>query len=294
MPLVERAPAKINLGLHVLRKRPDGYHDVETVLHRIGWADTVTVRPADALSMTCSDPALPTDEENLCLRAALRLREAFGVDQGAELHLDKDVPYGAGLGGGSSDAATTLRLLARLWDLDADPARLHDVAAGLGADVPFFLGDAPAAVATGRGDELTTLRTEEGRPYRLPHAVVVVVPSVEVATPDAYARVTPREDGRPDLRRLVRAGDLAAWRAELTNDFEAPIAAAHPAVAAARDWLRGTAADYVSLTGSGGAVYGVFRRAEAAEAVVEAGRARPERVHLTRAESSAEAGTDGS
>lgn len=282
MSLVESAPAKINLGLHVLRERPDGYHDVETVLHRIEWADTITVRPADTLSMTCSDPALPTDEENLCLRAALRLQEVFDVDRGAELHLEKEVPYGAGLGGGSSDAATTLRLLARLWNLDADPARLHDVAAGLGADVPFFLGDAPAAVATGRGDELSVLRAEDGRPYRLPYSVVVVVPAVEIATPDAYARVTPRDDGRPDLPRLVQSGDCAAWRAGLTNDFEAPIVAGHPSVAAARDWLRSTEADYVSLSGSGGAVYGVFRRAEAARSAVEEGRERPERLHLTR------------
>lgn len=279
MPLTERAPAKINLGLHVLRRRPDGYHDVETVLHRIDWADTITAAPADTLSMTCSDPALPTDENNLCLRAALALKEAFGVAAGAALHLDKQVPYGAGLGGGSSDAAATLRLLTRLWDLDADPDHLHAMAATLGADVPFFLLDAPAALATGRGDELTVL-DDEDRPYRLPHPVVVVAPPVEIATPDAYAAVTPRDDDRPALPALVRSSDLSRWRAALVNDFEAPIAAAHPAVAGARDWLRDQGADYVSLTGSGGAVYGVFEQRTAAERVKQAGRERTERVHL--------------
>ena len=282
MPLTERAPAKINLGLHVLRRRPDGDHDVETVLHRIDWADTITAAPADTLSMTCSDPALPTDETNLCLRAALALKEAFDVATGAALHLDKQVPYGAGLGGGSSDAAATLRLLTRLWDLDADPDRLHAIAAALGADVPFFLLDAPAALATGRGDELTVL-DDEDRPYRLPHPVLVVAPPIEVATPDAYAAVTPRDGDRPELPALVRSSDLARWREGLVNDFEAPIAAAHPAVARARGWLRDQGADYVSLTGSGGAVYGVFGERAAAERVLEAGRDRDERMHLTLA-----------
>jgi 4-diphosphocytidyl-2-C-methyl-D-erythritol kinase len=291
MPLVERAPAKINLGLHVLRKRTDGYHDVETVLHRIDWADTVTARPADALTMTCSDPALPTDADNLCLQAAEALRAAFGVSAGAELHLEKRVPYGAGLGGGSSDAAATLRLLARLWDLDASPQRLRGVAAEIGADVPFFLADAPAAYATGRGDELTVLHEaaaagtggapDGAAPYRLPFPVVVAVPPVEVATPDAYARVTPRDDDRPRLPGVVRSNDLARWQADLANDFEAPIAATHPAVAAERDWLRDAGAAYVSLSGSGGAVYGVFEQAERAEQALDDGRDRTARVHLT-------------
>lgn len=278
MPLVERAPAKINLGLHVLRKRADGYHDVETVLHRIDWADTVTARPADALTMTCSDPALPTDRENLCMQAAHRLADAFDVGAGAALHLEKRVPYGAGLGGGSSDAAATLRLLSRLWDLNPTPDALHDIAGQIGADVPFFLGEAPAAYATGRGDDLTPLR-HEGRPYRLPYPVLVVMPSVRVATPEAYARVTPDDTNRPNLPSLLRTNDLARWRSALVNDFEAPIVEHHPELRAVRTWLRQSGADYVSLSGSGGAVYGLF--AETAQAVRARGADRPEQMHLT-------------
>ncbi|MFO8099399.1 MAG: 4-(cytidine 5'-diphospho)-2-C-methyl-D-erythritol kinase [Salinibacter sp.] len=279
MRLRERAPAKINLGLHVLRKRPDGYHDVETVLHRIDWADTITAEPADTLSMTCSDPALPTDEANLCMQAARALAEASGVTSGAALHLNKQVPYGAGLGGGSSDAAATLRLLARLWELNPSPDALHDIARQIGADVPFFLGEAPAAYATGRGDNLTPLR-HEGRPYRLPYSILVVVPPVEVATPEAYAHVTPDEAERPHLPSLLRTNDLAQWRSSLVNDFESPIATAHSEVAAARDWLRGEGADYVSLSGSGGAVYALFENSSRAQAVRARGNDRPERMHL--------------
>jgi 4-diphosphocytidyl-2-C-methyl-D-erythritol kinase len=252
------APAKINLGLHVLRKREDGYHDVETVLHRIDWADEVTVEAAEALSMTCSDPALPTDDRNLCLQAARRLADAFDVERGAAIHLEKRVPYGAGLGGGSSDAATTLRLLADLWELDAEAEDLHAVAREIGSDVPFFLYDAPAAYATGRGDELEAVRADDGTPFRLDVPLLVVVPPVEVPTPAAYGAVTPDDVDRPDLRALVAAGDLGRWRAALVNDFEAPIAERYPSVAAARGVLHEHGADYVSLSGSGGAVYGLF------------------------------------
>ena len=281
MPLVERAPAKINLGLHVLRKRADGFHDVETVLHRIEWADTVTAQPADTLSMTCSDPALPTDEENLCMQAARRLAEAFGVSAGAALHLEKRVPYGAGLGGGSSDAAATLRLLNRLWTLDASPEDLHAIAAEIGADVPFFLSEALAAYATGRGDEITALH-DEGRGYQLPFPVLVAVPPVTVATPEAYAQVTPTDADRPKLPAVVRSNDLARWRDTLVNDFEAPVTAAEPAVATLRTWLQDEEAGYVSLSGSGGAVYGVFEDEERAVAVLDRGRDRDDaRVHLS-------------
>lgn len=282
MSLTQHAPAKINLGLHVLRQRPDGYHDIETVLHRIDWTDTLTATPAERLSLTCSDPSLPTDEDNLCLQAAHRLAAAFDVTAGAELHLEKRVPYGAGLGGGSSDAAATLRLLARLWDLDPHPEELREIGGAIGADVPFFLLDAPAAYATGRGDALSPL-VGEGTAYRLPFPVLIVVPSVEVSTPWAYAQVTPRDADRPDLQPVVRSNDLARWRSVLTNDFEAPIAEAAPPVASVRKALADTDAAYVSLSGSGGAVYGVFETLEAAQEARLAVQGSQVRVHLMQA-----------
>ena len=277
--LLERpAPAKINLGLHVLRKRSDGYHDLETVLLRIGWADRLTARPAERLTLTCSDPALPTDERNLCMQAARRLAEAFGVAQGAALHLDKRVPYGAGLGGGSSDAAATLRLLVELWGLDASEASLHHLAAELGSDVPFFLGPA-AAFATGRGERLTPLRDPRtGAPYRLPFALVVVAPPVHVSTAEAYALVHPNATARPDLRALVASNDLARWRAELVNDFEAPVFAAHPALRRLKERLVEAGAGYASLSGSGAAVFGVFEDAARAAEAAEAARHEGHRV----------------
>ncbi|MFP4228840.1 MAG: 4-(cytidine 5'-diphospho)-2-C-methyl-D-erythritol kinase, partial [Salinivenus sp.] len=228
-----------------------------------------------------SDPALPTDGENLCMQAAGALADAFGIEDGAALHLDKRVPYGAGLGSGSSDAAATLRLLTRLWDLRPGRDELHRISCAIGADVPFFLKETPAAYATGRGDDLTPLR-RNGDPYRLPCSVLVAVPPVEVSTPEAYGRVTPNDADRPHLPSLLRTDDLARWRASLVNDFEAPIRAAYSEVSAAFDWLRSEGADYVSLSGSGGAVYGLFDDPERAKAVRRRGAERTERVHLTR------------
>jgi 4-diphosphocytidyl-2-C-methyl-D-erythritol kinase len=277
--LERRAPAKINLGLHVLRRRDDGYHDIETVMHRIGWADRVTAAPAGTLSMTCSDPDLPTDERNLCLQAAQRLQTAFDVAAGAQLHLDKRVPYGAGLGSGSSDAAATLRLLDALWRLDADAKALHTIAADIGSDVPFCL-NSPAALATGRGEQLVPLLHQRSRPYEMPFSIVVVVPEVQIATPDAYQMVTPHAEGRPDLSALVRSNDLAQWRQKLVNDFEPPILDAYPAVQGAKQLLIDQGAEYTALSGSGSAVYGIFRTADRARAAGRAAQAMGHRAHV--------------
>lgn len=277
MILHRPAPAKLNLGLHILRRRPDGYHDLATVFLRIGWADHLTAAPAETLTLTCTDASLPTDERNLCLRAAHRLAEVYGVGpehdgRGAALHLEKHVPYGAGLGGGSSDAAATLLLLNDLWDLDASQNDLHALAADLGSDVPFFLGP-PAAYGTGRGEMLTPLNG-----YACPFWLVVVAPGVHVATAEAYRLVTPSDADRPGLPRLVQSNDLARWRTDLVNDFEAPILAQYPALRAVKRTLLDAGAGYAALTGSGSALFGVFEEERLARAAAEAARQAGHRV----------------
>ena len=265
------APAKLNLGLHVLRRRADGYHDLETVFVRFPWTDTLTAMSAAALGLTCSDPTLSTGEDNLVMKAARVLAGEFGVEAGAALHLEKRLPYGAGLGGGSSDAAAALLLLADLWSLDASEATLHRLAARLGSDVPFFLGP-DAAFATGRGEVLEPFLDQDGVPYRLPFPLVVVVPPVQVSTAEAYRRVVPHADGRADLRAVVRSNDLARWRAELVNDFEAPVFEAYPVVREVKRMVQEAGAGYAALSGSGAAVFGVFEDEDRATAAAEAAR----------------------
>ena len=251
------APAKLNLGLHVLRKRLDGYHDLESAFVPIGWSDVLTAAPATELTLSCSDPDLPTDGGNLVVRAARALAAHAGIEAHASLHLEKCVPYGAGLGSGSSDAATALRLLADLWRLGVPENEMHALAAGLGSDVPFFLDGVPA-LATGRGERLEPLVRPDGTPWRCPFWLVVAVPPVHVSTAEAYRAVTPRAENRSCIAATVVSDDLARWRRDLVNDFEAPIVARHPAIGEARDALVDAGAGYAAMSGSGSAVFGAF------------------------------------
>lgn len=265
----ERAPAKINLGLRVLRRRSDGYHAIETVLLRISWADQLTLVPAERFVFTCSDPNLPTDEGNLCVRAAKRLAAQLQQQPTGWLHLDKQVPYGAGLGSGSSDAAATLRLLLRAWGRSLSPGMQHRLAARLGSDVPFFLLPTPAARATGRGEYLQPLLD-----YRFPFYLAVVVPPLHVATAEAYRLIQPRLRRTPLLTELVRSNDPERWRRELQNDFEAPLFARHPELAELKQWLLESGAVYAALSGSGSALFGVFTEPTPAQQVAEAAQMR--------------------
>ncbi|MEX0600384.1 MAG: 4-(cytidine 5'-diphospho)-2-C-methyl-D-erythritol kinase [Rhodothermales bacterium] len=261
------APAKINLGLHVLRRRGDGYHDIETVFIRIPWADLLRAEAADTLRLTCTDASLPVDERNLVIQAARRL----DVRRGAHLVLEKHLPAGAGLGGGSSDAAATLLLLNEVWDLGRSNEELHEIAAQLGSDVPFFVDDGTAALGMGRGERLEPLLDPDtDEPYVLPYPLVVVVPPVHVSTAEAYQLVEPDADDRPDLAELVLSNDLERWREELINDFQGPLLTRFPAVAETKTALEHAGAAYTSLSGSGSAVFGVFEDAAQAEAAAEA------------------------
>ncbi len=263
------APAKVNLGLHVLRRRADGFRDLATVFLPFGWSDRLSAEPAGALSLTTSDPALPTDGGNLVMRAAQALAAHAGVASGARMHLDKRVPYGAGLGSGSSDAAATLRLLSKLWRLDVPEQELAALALDLGSDVPFFL-DAVAAHGTGRGERLAPLVGEDGQPYRCPFWLVVAVPPVHVSTATAFSGVVPDDGDRPDLAAAVVSNDLSRWRRELTNDFQPSVEATHPEVRSVRQSLEERGAGLAVLSGTGSAVVGVFETEGPARAAAQA------------------------
>lgn len=271
------APAKLNLGLHVLRRRADGYRDLDTVFVAIPWHDTLTASPSDALAFSSDDPSLPTDASNLVVKAALALAEVAGVKPKAALHLSKRIPYGAGLGGGSSDAAAALQTLTHLWKIDVSDEALHALAARLGSDVPFFLDPRPMH-ATGRGERLAPLVFPDGSSYTLPYPLVVAVPTVHVSTADAYRLVRPNDTNRADLAETVRSNDLDRWRRDLVNDFEAPVVAAFPALAAVRTALGDAGAAYVSMSGSGSAFFGVFETVDQAVGAAEALAASGNRV----------------
>ncbi len=265
----EPAAAKLNLFLRVLGTRPDGFHDIESLLQPITLADGVQARPADHLSLTvvgeCAQE-VPRDEGNLVLRAAEVLAGAGGVAAGAGLLLVKRIPVAAGLGGGSADAAATLRALDELWGLGLGVEGLLDVAAAVGSDVPGLLSGGPALIA-GRGERV------EPRPT--PRTWWVVITQTEgVAAGDAYGWWD--EDGGvtgPSPEGLIRALDAGGPRAiasYLFNDLEAPVIARRPDVGEARSKLLEAGALTALMCGSGPTVAGLARDGQDAEELASA------------------------
>jgi 4-diphosphocytidyl-2-C-methyl-D-erythritol kinase len=203
------APAKINRELRVGRLRPDGYHEIRSRMVSIDLADRLTVEPSNSLELVCDVPSVPVGDENLVVRAARLLAESAGVPARARLTLEKRIPMGGGLGGGSADAAIALRLLARLWDIPEDSGRLAPIAARLGSDVPFFLTGGEAEV-TGRGEVVRPV--EDSAPAEL----VLLVPPFGVSTAAVYREFSGRgrlperlEVDRPGRGAFLGPNDLA-------------------------------------------------------------------------------------
>jgi len=263
--LVADAPAKVNLVLRVLGKRSDGFHDVETLIQAVALADRVTVaRRGSDVTLEVRGADLGPTEQNLAWRAARALLDATGATAGLRMRLEKRIPAGAGLGGGSSDAATVLRLGNVVLGAPLDAAALSQLGAALGSDVPFFLGERALAWGRGRGELLEPLPP-------LPVAsVVIVMPRVHVATGGAYAALARERimGGQPPCSGTF-ADAPASWEevaAGACNDFETVVPGTHPPVARALHALRSLGARPALLSGSGGASFGVFGDLPAAEA----------------------------
>ena len=257
------AAAKVNLALEVLRRRPDGYHEIATVMQTVDLSDRLVLEDSNALEIRTSAPDVPSDERNLAYRAAAALREAAGVSRGARITLDKRIPVAAGLGGGSADAAATLVGLNRLWGLRWPTAGLEELAVGLGMDVPFFLRGG-AALATGRGERLSPLG---GAALGL----VLVNPRFAVSTAEIYGRVTPAMYSDGDRARDA-AGALETRRASrvaasLYNGLEAAARGAYPQIGQMQAALAAAGALGAAMSGSGPTVFGVARSWEQARQI---------------------------
>ncbi len=240
------APAKINLFLHVVGRRPDGYHLLQSVFALVDWCDTIDLHPRSDGAIHRHDRGLPLPADDLCLRAARLLQARSGTRLGCDIHMDKHLPWAAGLGGGSSDAATVLRGLNRLWDLGWSRAQLADLAIELGADVPFFVHGHNAWVE-GVGEQVT--------PITLPDVVLdtplwLIKPQASIPTPAIF--------GSPLLRRDTPAVALADFMAAPLafghNDLQPPAEAHAPEVSAALAALH-TAFGNARMSGSGSAVF---------------------------------------
>ena len=262
--VVVAAPSKLNLFLEVLHQRPDGYHDLESLLVAVDLFDTLEVCPGPpgVISLTCDPPGLPTGPENLVVKAATVLRERAGrPDLGATIRLTKRIPAQAGLGGGSADAAIALLALNRIWKLAQTRDELAAMAAVIGSDVAFYLAP-PVAWCTGRGEVVTP------EPVGRALDFVLVCPPVGLATADVYRRLeVPAAAARmsgESLRSAVRAGDPEAVGRALFNRLERPAFALAPVVEQVRRRLAGLGPCGALMSGSGSAAFAVCRSREEA------------------------------
>lgn len=274
-------PAKINMHLEVLGRRPDGFHEVRTLLQSVDLRDRVIVRPAPVGRLELEvepDGAVASGDDNLVVRAARRLWEVVDGQPGAHIRLVKRIPVAAGLGGGSADAAATLVLLDRLWSLDLDRGCLFEMAAALGSDVPFFLVGG-VCLGVGRGDEVKALPDLPSR------EVVVVVPPVEVSTREVYGRFESRltrDHPEATLTTDATRSECEPRWSRLRNDLEPVVCAGWPEVAAARDVLTRIGALRAGVTGSGAATFALLTEAGSAVDAVEVARTRGWRAEITR------------
>jgi 4-diphosphocytidyl-2-C-methyl-D-erythritol kinase len=243
--------AKINLGLHILRKRSDNYHDIETVFYPVKWTDILEIVPSDNLKLTLSGLVIDgSQENNLCIKAFHLLKKDFNIPN-VHIHLHKIVPMGAGLGGGSSDAAFTLIELNSIFNLQLSKEQLLNYASQLGSDCAFFIHNS-ASLAVGRGTEITPIALDLSGLY-----IVIIYPKIHISTQQAYSRTTPLERNS-SLAEMVDL-PIGEWKNKVENDFEKSVFALYPEIEALKDEFYKKGAVYSSLSGSGSAVFGIFK-----------------------------------
>lgn len=243
--------AKLNLGLYVTQKRPDGYHNIETCFYPVAITDILEfVESRDKTSIQYSGNAIPGDpQENLCIKAWNLLHEKYRIPSVA-IHLHKHIPIGAGLGGGSSDAAFMLKGLNEFFQLGISTGKLEEFASGLGSDCAFFIRNTPC-FAEGRGEILTPINLDLSK-----NKIVLINPGIHISTSEAYSMVTPKLPLH-NLRDSLKL-PITNWQHSIYNDFEQGVFQKHPKIAQIKKRLLSAGAIYAAMSGSGSSVYGIF------------------------------------
>lgn len=243
--------AKINLGLNIVSKREDGFHNIESCFYPIPWHDSLEVIEAASFAFHAYGLDIPGDtSSNLCVKAYDLLKADFDIPP-IEIHLLKKIPMGAGMGGGSADGAFTLKLINDLFKLGLSNSKLETYALQLGSDCPFFIKNQPV-IAKGRGEQLESI-TLDLSGYHL----AIHNPGIHISTKEAYAGITPNQPTHSI--KEVLSTPMEAWKDHLVNDFEASIFINHPAIAQLKKDMYQAGAIYASMTGSGSTVFGLFK-----------------------------------
>lgn len=247
-------PCKINLGLYVTEKRGDGFHNLETCFYPVPFCDVLEIIPADQFQFSSSGLTIPgSSTDNLCVKAYQLLKDKFNVPP-VSIHLHKVIPTGAGLGGGSSDAAYTLRLINDIFNLGLDTHTLRQYAARLGSDCSFFITDL-AMIGTGRGEILDPCNVDLGGKY-----LVLVKPDIHVSTTEAYRGIVPGKNTVP-LKNTVEQIPVKEWAGKIRNDFEDSVFCSYPIIGQLREEMYKLGALYACMSGSGSTVAGLFEEA---------------------------------
>jgi len=269
-----RAYAKINLGLQVLEKRPDGYHDIATIFHRVELSDEITLTQSDEIVVESSSVDAPSDQRNICYKAVDLLRQRIEIDKGANISIQKNIPVGAGLGGGSSDAASVLLHLPAFWGMNVSPGVLKSVAQELGSDVSYFMQPG-SALGRSRGEELEYFELD------VPFSILLCNPLIHVSTAWAYQHVRPRS--KPvNLKEIVLEGMKERTKLlELENDIEEGVFAEYPEIKTVKEMLIDGGAIFSLMSGSGSTVYGLFDEPSKMEGAASMLKGKGYRTHVT-------------
>jgi 4-diphosphocytidyl-2-C-methyl-D-erythritol kinase len=243
--------SKINIGLNILRKREDGYHDLETIFYPVKLCDTISFKKSSSFRFHTSSEILKNDNSNLVIRAKDKIQNITGEKINAEITLAKYIPFGGGLGGGSSNAATTLKGLNMLYNFNLSEDILKKAALELGSDVPFFLNSVPC-YATSRGEELKEIQ------LRFPHPILIVNPNLHVSTKWAFENIIPKVPEKSLYNLISEYTDIADLRRMINNDFEDVVFSHYPEIKKVKEDLYAYGAVFALMSGSGSTVYGIF------------------------------------
>lgn len=253
MSWISDAHAKINLGLQVLERLPTGYHRIETGYCFLEWKDRFEITEAPEMQVEMEGSDIPTDQTNLINRALNTLDRYLGISGTYRIKVDKNIPVGAGLGGGSSDAALTLRMINKIENLGLTDEELVDLSRDLGADIPFFIKGEPG-IGTGIGQEITPMEIQPDL------WIVTCYPNVESSTAEAYRRCEPNPEPELSIEYILREVEPDEWRYMLVNDLEPAVFPRIHMVGNLKDQFYEFGAVYASMSGSGSAVYGLFEQ----------------------------------
>ncbi|MFZ0455894.1 MAG: 4-(cytidine 5'-diphospho)-2-C-methyl-D-erythritol kinase [Ignavibacteriaceae bacterium] len=246
------SPAKLNFGLNIISKRPDGYHNIETIFYPIKLHDEIIIKKSNSFTFKCNIGTISTGKDNLVIKALNLLEEFTGQQFQADINLKKNIPVGAGLGGGSSNAASILRGINSMFNLNIPSEDLFSMAVKLGSDVPFFL-DPKSKVAAGKGEILKLID------FKIKHPVLIVNPGIHVSTSWAYSKVKPKTPVK-NLNSIIENGfeKFSQLKGIVTNDFEKSVFEKFPEIKKIKNILYRLGAEFALMTGSGSTLFGIF------------------------------------